>query len=133
MTRPVDSTTSHSWQSQSSPFSVLQKENVMEIIRLAEREDSGSEGAAIVNAGELTPEDLQEHTERKRKIMQAIDKLGVQGRAELNAVMLYGRGDAEGEDFSLLVKHSQNTTSDYIASKSPLARYLTDGLAKLGL
>lgn len=133
MTRPVDSTTSHSWQNQNSPFAVLQKEDVMEIIRLAEREDSGSGGSAIVSLGDLTHEDLREHSERKRKIMQAIDKLGVQGRAELNAVMLYGRGEAEGEDFSLLVKHSQNTTSDYIASKSPLARYLTDGLAKLGL
>lgn len=133
MTRPVDSKTSHSWQSQSSPLAVLEQADVVEIIRLAETGGRDSGQPAVVSASEITPEELQAHTERKRKIMQAIDKLGVQGRAELNAVMLYGRDGGEAEDFPLLVKHSQNATSDYIASKSPLSRYLTDGLAKLGL
>lgn len=133
MTRPVDSTTSHSWQNQNSPLAVLKKADVMEIIRLADREDRGSGEPAVISAGDVTPKDLRVHAERKREIMQAIDNLGVQGRAELNAVMLYGRGEPDGDDFPLLVKHSQNATSDYIASKYPLARYLTDGLAKLGL
>jgi len=65
-------------------------------------------------------------------LLQQLSRLSTTG-AELNAIRLYGHSDPEGEDFPLLVKHSQNATSDDIASKSPLARYLTDGLAKLGL
>lgn len=133
MTRPVDSKTSHSWQGQNSPLTVLEKADVMEIIRLADKENHGFGGPSVVNVGDITPEAIQAHTESKLKIMQAIDNLGIQGRAELNAIMLYGRDDPESEDFSLLVEHSQNTTSDYIASKSPLARYLTNGLKRLGL
>lgn len=131
MTRPVDTTTTHPWKNETSPLAVLKKANVEEIIRLAEPEDLDSEKPTIVSGSDITQEDLQAHTERKHRIMQAIDKLGAQGKAELNAVMLYGRGD--GEDFPLLVEHSKHVTSDYIAGKAPLAKYLTDGLAKLGL
>lgn len=133
MTRPVDSTTSHSWKNEKPPLAVLTKSDVETIIFLAEVGDEGSSEPRVISASDITPEDMSAHTERKRKIMDAIDKLGAEGRAELNAIMLYGRGDPDTEDFGLLIQHSRNTTSDYIASKSPLARYLSEGLLRLGL
>lgn len=133
MTRPVDSTTSHSWKNEKPALTVLTKSDVQTIIRLAEIGDEGSSEPRIISASDITPADMRAHTERKRMIKDAIDKLGDKGRAELNAIMLYGRGDPETEDFDLLVQHSHNATSDYIASKSPLASYLSEGLLRLGL
>lgn len=133
MTRPVDSTTSHSWKNAKPTLTVLTKSDVQAIIRLAESGDERSSEPRVISASDITPENMRAHTERKRNIMDAIDEFGDEGRAELNAIMLYGRGDPGTDDFGLLIQHSRNATSDYIASKSPLARYLSEGLLRLGL
>ena len=67
------------------------------------------------------------------KIIQRIDQLSDQARAELIAIMWMGRGDS-GDNFQELVVHAMQTTdagdSRYISAKSTLHSYLVDGAKK---
>jgi hypothetical protein len=65
-----------------------------------------------------------------------IDSLSSHARAELTALAWLGRGDS-GDDFAELVAHavrsSDSGDSRYLAAKTPLRTYLTDGVRKLGV
>lgn len=75
----------------------------------------------------------------ENKLYQKVESLSSEQLAELEALMIIGRG--AGEETAADWEHlydgalaSQNPESVYyITSKYPLARYLANGLAKLGL
>jgi hypothetical protein len=65
-----------------------------------------------------------------------IDSLSSHAKAELTALAWLGRGDS-GDDFAELVAHavrsSDSGDSRYLAAKTPLHTYLSDGARKLGV
>jgi Protein of unknown function (DUF3775) len=70
-------------------------------------------------------------------LARRIDQLSSEAVEELLAVMWLGRGDAEASDFNILLSHAKSSIDKnvhfYIASKSPLAEYLQNGLQRLGV
>ncbi|WP_370682552.1 DUF3775 domain-containing protein [Comamonas sp. GB3 AK4-5] len=55
---------------------------------------------------------------------------------ELQALAWFGRGDS-GSDFRLILEYSRTrfdtSSREYLASKSPLRRYIEDGLKNSGV
>lgn len=114
-------------------LSAITPQDVQTIIELAELPERDPDSPSVVNLASIPVEEMEAHRERKARIMAAIEALGDEGRMEVNALMLLGRGDTEVEDFATTKAYSQHSTSDYIAGKAPLADYLKKGLQKLGL
>ncbi|MFC4728960.1 DUF3775 domain-containing protein [Coralloluteibacterium thermophilus] len=65
-----------------------------------------------------------------------IDSLSSLAKAELTALAWLGRGDS-GDDFAALVAHAIRSSDAgdcrYLAAKTPLHTYLSDGARKLGV
>ncbi|HEY9800360.1 MAG TPA: DUF3775 domain-containing protein, partial [Leptolyngbyaceae cyanobacterium] len=69
------------------------------------------------------------------KLHDYINKLSNEELAEAVALMLLGRGhsDEQVSDFPDLVREAEGVVANYLATKSPLAQYLRQGLKKLNL
>ena len=70
------------------------------------------------------------------EIVERIDMLSEEARAELIAVMWLGRGDS-GDDFPALVTQAMQSSdsgdSRYLSSKAVLYKYVKKGAEKVGL
>jgi hypothetical protein len=115
----------------------LNIEIVHDIIALAQAhypEEGNPRGIPLAEAIDLAIEEIPGNNE----LYQRVSSLSSEQLAELQALMIIGRGASEetAADWERLYDGalaSQNPESvHYITSKSPLAQYLENGLTKLG-
>lgn len=113
----------------------ITKDKLAEIIVLADKANPPHaprflSGADLLSMSSLKPSDEEIEL---RRALQALSKNEM---CELMAVMWIGRGEHEPEAFDDLVKHASYSSDEgdicYVAGKSPLAKYLRDGLRNLG-
>lgn len=109
----------------------ITREDVLHIVTLARAEPDEKDGASVTNAGDISTEEMLGHTEKQKKLVDAIDALGEEGCAELTALMLLGRESAGTEDFEQLKQYHGSHGSGYVASKRHLSDFLMQGLDKL--
>ena len=114
-------------------------DKIMDIIDLANAAYQKDGEPRVYTTSEVFDEAATISAE-KTALYNAIQSLSDEERAELQAVMILGRGASgeTAEDFEDLYRDALeghiNTSHavSYIADKSPLADYLLAGLAKLG-
>jgi len=115
----------------------LDRTQVHAIIGLAEACYPPRRQSAVTSTAEPGVSIGQRRPEHKR-LFEYVASLDEAGLAELYALMLLGRGDGgeQATDWDLLVSLARErqdpSLAHYIADKAPLARYLQDGLDKLG-
>ena len=80
----------------------------------------------------LTFDNFLEYGEMQQPLRIRVASLEDKAIKELCALMWLGRGEGNKEDWHSLVQHG-DTSPGYIISKTPLVRYLLDGLEKLNL
>lgn len=112
----------------------ISKDRLAEIIELAEKANP-SRAPRIVSGDDLLSMASLKPTDEEIELRRALRALSKDELCELMAVMWIGRGEHEPSAFDDLVRHAFNSSDEgdicYVAGKSPLARYLRDGLRKL--
>ncbi len=116
-------------------LSVEKTHKIIELAKLAYPRHSP--GSKTVNLVEVLKRELTDVVDDENTAFETlykyIDELSNEERADLIALMWLGRG-AGGEEpkyFSEIVEQAKIHSSEYVASKAPLAQYLEDGLEKL--
>ena len=113
----------------------VSEDKIRRVIAIAElHEEAGGSVISIPSkeADCLVDELLKEGCKRYIEIVSELEKLSNEEFEELCAVMWLGRGDDESLSLAEWRAHASGQNRDYAASKAPLAKYLRDGLAKLG-
>jgi len=117
-----------------TPETVRRAIDLAEKFDVAERKRDDNSGDEIDDALLSVHSELDEYW----ALYGFVSHLNDAGLAELKAVMWLGRGDdfGEADPWSAALKHAHDRTDEssvaYIMGKSPLAKYLTDGLKTIG-